>query len=543
MFTVLKAVMKTTLFIPLIAFICMLACNPKEQPDDQPPILTLMPVDAAYVKGTIQLQGEIKDNSRVSSIKIFADGNLIYEGQDASVPLTIDTKILEDGLHTIEITAVDASGNSASKSVQINVLNYFFKFTVVPSYFYEDEAAAYIFISDKDGNVLGTKKVAEDALLKFETPDDFNLGDTLVVNVFNKTRLFNDYVEKQIYSYTAMRAGTYLLKPTLFFDDREPAGTHHIKINSEYLFVHISGEDVIDFSSSEQENIFETDVLLAKNNSNVFASFQHSGQAPRFAELENLNTDQTTILAIDTLQSMDLGLINADPSLTFYFNMTQGIREQNKYDLVWSEVLFGYDPNRDYSKLNFYYPGSAYSSYVFSGYYATPTEANSFGILGAQPPSDFPELDVSLKIFSFSDSKLSVEITGDADIDIVSVYANKSYTANNVFQANQWRVYFDPKSPVSVILPELPPEVEEFSFPAAKNMEFLAVENTDYHSVGGYEDFLRLQLVESSAFDVQEYKAKTFINANPSGRTGKLSPLELKMLKRKFQNGLINHYP
>jgi|GEM_PF-3501583 len=94
--------------------------------DTTPPTVSITsPIDGAFVKGTVDLTASPQDNVAVAGVQFKADGNTLgAEITSAPYTISLDTKTLSDGPHTISAIARDTSGNiSATASIQIIVDN------------------------------------------------------------------------------------------------------------------------------------------------------------------------------------------------------------------------------------------------------------------------------------------------------------------------------------------------------------------------------------------------------------------------------------
>ncbi|MGH7158349.1 MAG: fibronectin type III domain-containing protein [Candidatus Saccharimonadales bacterium] len=93
-------------------------------PDDESPQVALTePTDGAVVRGTVSLKATATDNVAVNRIEFLADGQLLGSDTTSPYELALDTTTLTNNSHTITATAFDASDNSASAQIAINVDN------------------------------------------------------------------------------------------------------------------------------------------------------------------------------------------------------------------------------------------------------------------------------------------------------------------------------------------------------------------------------------------------------------------------------------
>jgi len=94
-------------------------------PDTTAPTINLTaPLDGATVQGSVNVAATASDNVAVASVAFSVDG--VQQGtNDSTAPYetTLDTTKLVNGLHTIQATAYDTSGNSATSQATITVDN------------------------------------------------------------------------------------------------------------------------------------------------------------------------------------------------------------------------------------------------------------------------------------------------------------------------------------------------------------------------------------------------------------------------------------
>jgi hypothetical protein len=96
--------------------------------DITPPTVTLLsPKEDARVSGAnVNVSAEAKDNVGVVEVQLFIDGKLthVMTPADNNLYTSIwDTTIYTDGYHTLMAGALDAAGNAASDSIEVEVAN------------------------------------------------------------------------------------------------------------------------------------------------------------------------------------------------------------------------------------------------------------------------------------------------------------------------------------------------------------------------------------------------------------------------------------
>ncbi|MFC1679604.1 Ig-like domain-containing protein, partial [Elusimicrobiota bacterium] len=93
-------------------------------PDTTPPTVNIAePADGASLSGTVAARASAADNTGVSKVEFYVDGNLM--GTDAASPyaFTWDTTKSADGQHSLKAKAYDAAGNTAAAAITVDVKN------------------------------------------------------------------------------------------------------------------------------------------------------------------------------------------------------------------------------------------------------------------------------------------------------------------------------------------------------------------------------------------------------------------------------------
>ena len=93
-------------------------------PDTTNPTVTITaPTTSATVSGGITITADAADNVAVTRVDFSVDGGAVTADTSAPYANTLDTLAFTNGAHTLEATAFDAAGNSASNSVTVTVFN------------------------------------------------------------------------------------------------------------------------------------------------------------------------------------------------------------------------------------------------------------------------------------------------------------------------------------------------------------------------------------------------------------------------------------
>jgi hypothetical protein len=80
-------------------------------------------VNNATVQGTTTVNVNATDNVAVAKVELYADNNLLATDTSSPYTFSLNTLNLINGTHTLTAKAYDTSGNSATNSINVSVLN------------------------------------------------------------------------------------------------------------------------------------------------------------------------------------------------------------------------------------------------------------------------------------------------------------------------------------------------------------------------------------------------------------------------------------
>ena len=95
--------------------------NPTAVEDTTPPTVSILNPNATTVSGTVQISISASDNVAVASVSCYIDNRLKSSAPGDTLDCNWNTRKLS-GFHTIMAVAEDTSGNTASTSVQVEVV-------------------------------------------------------------------------------------------------------------------------------------------------------------------------------------------------------------------------------------------------------------------------------------------------------------------------------------------------------------------------------------------------------------------------------------
>jgi hypothetical protein len=92
--------------------------------DNTTPVVSITsPTNGATVSGVINVTVNATDNVGVKSVSLAVDGTTVASSSIAPFTNSWNSATVINGTHTLTVTAMDASGNKATNSIQVNVSN------------------------------------------------------------------------------------------------------------------------------------------------------------------------------------------------------------------------------------------------------------------------------------------------------------------------------------------------------------------------------------------------------------------------------------
>jgi hypothetical protein len=141
--------------------------------DTNPPSVTLIsPINDATLSGTTTLSATSTDDMGVASIKFLIDG--IQTGTTSTTsPYSIvwDSSSVENGTHTVEVVAIDTSGNPATSTVSVTVSNIQSPSISIPTMSVQPASSITTTSATLNGNIVSINNASS-------TMRGFNYGTT-----------------------------------------------------------------------------------------------------------------------------------------------------------------------------------------------------------------------------------------------------------------------------------------------------------------------------------------------------------------------------
>jgi hypothetical protein len=504
--------MKKTIIAYLCAVVALFSCKDKEEPDtDAPGIQISTPAPSSTVWRTINVQAEVTDEKTIKSIEIFIDGTSVKTLTNGTVNESVDTKSLEDGTHTLKIVAIDASGNKKEETLEFEVLNYFMKFSVGPSYV-ADGARMFFYISNEAGDVLGLQEVTNGEMVKFETPDNYAAGQTFVLNKFRHFKPSESSQENSLTTIQHVKAGSYNIQG---FINVLPSVAGHSMITIDGFtgwnnMLLVSGDkySTYDYEPLDQQSV--VDVSLTGNDAKIFMNLNNNPQAnPKYLLLEGVDVDENFDITYNELPEMTETRVDLGSEFSYPFSYTIGTQQAGDYNnmLFVSMHFADWFYNTLPGEVLYHTADDVFAEYIF---YTSISKTGGIGlshmITSSSAPTSFKELDANVVDYSYSEGQLNFKASGPAQV--VSLFANESSFEENKY--NYWDVILDPSVENQIKL-VIPAELRtNFDFPNVEEIEFQSASFTDYNTFENFDDYLDYTFGTAASFyeEVSEYTTK-----------------------------------
>jgi hypothetical protein len=477
-----------------------ISCDEEEQPDVSQPVIDLVitkngsEIDlSSELRGILDIKVSTSDDRKIASIQILIGNEVIEENEGRNViEASLDTRLLEDGVHEIKIIALDQAGNLSQQLVSLKISNFLFSYTV-PSYFIQTiqqestNVKKWLVLSDDDGVVMEYKYMATPGTYTFLYPLDF-LDAHFNLTVINQyTHVQSQAVDFSAQSILNVLPGVYI-KP-------EPTGSstsfnniHTIERADDVLnhyFVVDSQGALSDTYAGEH-----TELRLSSSTSDLYV-FDNEG--PKYFYYPTIHVNETTILDFDFFNNQMIPLtahalsVNNFDFVTFLWGTT-----------ATGEKLFcSLSGNvSDPSPIVLYYPeelaGNIFSSFTSLVQYKKIEKGFETTVQYTKETEHYlpsiEELSATLiRVPSKNYPRIDITLTGSAD-----------YVAVNLLRTNlsgkyfSWSVTSPFSAQLSFNLPQLPSGLK--SEIGLGDMPAMAIQNiqlADHEDLTSYKTVLQ----------------------------------------------------
>jgi hypothetical protein len=355
----------------------------------------------------------------------------------------------------------------------------------------------WFFVSNNQGEVIAVQKAGSSQNVVFKLPFDLiNQGYMLhKFDYYRGVQYDNYYIE----TYTQVQPGDYSFSQTWL--DRTPIGQYTLNVSGmdedDYLVA--GGRDIGSVGENltgSDPRIFSAGVL--QNNANMLCMvYNYNDESvARYKYIQSVNAGGQQTLHKDDLEEMNSKVISLDQSYSRVIYSLGGIKSDKdgggQFPIGRSLQI----ERQNVSKITLRYPGDAFSDYITGLYCTIGGETWSDVTIGAIPPA-FDKLNTSFRKPTFTNHKLIVQKTGDADF--IQAILRKQSQDNEGYHLYRWGVRFPGNDETEIILPSLPAEILA-QYPKASGMSDLpvwSVNATDYEGLTQYSDYLQFELQDT----------------------------------------------
>jgi hypothetical protein len=492
----------------------MASCTDEKIDNEKPVISFNIPSEKQYVLGTIKLVGTVTDNSEVKTVQVLVDGILLKEISGGLIDIEWNTELVEDGVHIVEIHAIDNSNNESISSTELKVLNTYLTFSVaqdcVPNNF-----DLWVFVSRADGSIPSIQRVENGVDIKLVTPIDFDITEKIAIHRFVH---YEDPLGQNSYSlilsFTNSQAGNYVLKnqSKRVINTGDGKYRHYVKITDvpSYKGFSASGLHVAyGAETNHKGNIFEGTLMLREPVSDAFIALETGDVDMSCARLESVRDQDTTRFNFSDLLPMESKELPESKSIDMDA-MVEAVPSPGDYDNAYP---IWHDSGYPDESVRYRYPKNLYPEYIFSASTAFGSVYNFQSVVSDIPPETFTEVDAVLTNMTFTDHALTISATGSYDYFIARAGI---YSAQDV----HWDVY-SADTNVKISLPDLPSTLRaSYRIPLNSAFKFYSATFVDYSNIGGYDDFLNFQFNSNASAEstLKKYNAKIFLPDLSTGR-------------------------
>ena len=516
----------------------MASCQKEEIPADKeaPKVSLEVSGNTAKLYNEVTLLSTPTDNGAIDRVLFFVEDDLISEITKEPYEMKWNTKEVEDGRYLLKAVAYDAIGNKGEAAQEVTIKNTLLivnNESGVPQLTEGEERDSWIFLSDKNGNVVGeAKALIPGTTLRWERPLDF-YSDTIYLNHL----IFNSY-DSWYSSTSKKRVKNYSLYTYTNFGLEEINNKIYNRLNS-FDEIKVTVEN--DFDGS-REYLYGTAFFRTRNFSSTKSGtvtysvgmYEESQKAFNTYQFDDfINGTREKYYRLDDFQ--------AGNSYKLHTSQYTAMEEQSTTSFPFefenlAVTSFGFtdaEPEGKYVIDGFHFSNSEAQEAKLFYTTAFPVIFTSVKVRTGNKSYDgfkkgkAPEV-ISLPIFSasvVSEKMKNIEVSTNGNFDVAAgrwIYSEESATDRLSFKRD---VYFSSQSGVTYILPEIPTFLME-RYPELRNQKEMEREmvvaftyTLDNEKLTSYEDIMKYWFTDSfTGVDYEEYSSYYFYPENAGGR-------------------------
>jgi hypothetical protein len=185
MFIKKRITWKLAMLAALSSSLFISSCRDDEAPsiDGDPTVKVTTSATSDVVWNTVTLNIEANDDKKIAKIEVKVDNTVVDTQTSSPFDFKWDTQKIDDGAHTVTVTASDEAGQQASWTATLKVQNILLEFDV-PDDLLGEGNRGFVFLSDSEGKVIvSTEYENGDPTIKLRAPD-YNGKDFTVTEAF-----------------------------------------------------------------------------------------------------------------------------------------------------------------------------------------------------------------------------------------------------------------------------------------------------------------------------------------------------------------------
>lgn len=446
------------------------SCSPND-PEVETPLVTFEQSTETSFAGDVNLTFKATDNNMITRIRVFLDDVLIgekaFDQKETEFTFTWDSKSATEGDHVLRVIVSDDEGHDTEETFEIEVDNYFVTVSVPPNYHLNrDLIDAWVYLSDQQGALLGVKEMADDTVMYFEHPDNFE-GGPVQVHLFTHSEDFMDVKRYRIDTYTHVEPGDFVL-PNYIPAPVEDYGKATVAVTGRStgdLLDGIASPDIANTIVADSQEKWKIDFDLTATSADVFVMMKQGDNA-KVHMFEALSAGETLSADISTFVNTEKTTVNCPFENPDYANSYQvgyrpgePIAEGSVFNQHYVPMGTSYDVH--YPTTN-----GIFSSYINLGGFIKGNRNYYYLTYGAEPTPAFKMSPTEVTSSDFTANRIKVNLSNVGDhAQLFSMY--------HIGTSNIYSWIFTPQAnAIDIKLPDVPAEIKtalSFSGDASRN--------------------------------------------------------------------------
>lgn len=356
-----------------------------------------------------------------------------------------------------------------------------FTLEVPVGFMVENDAEKWVWVNDKNNEIIFVAKVSSDSTYNIELPQDHKASDTYSLTVLHSyTHTQAVYLE----TFSKLEPGQFALPEYI---SRSGIGDFSLTVqNAPGIDLAVRGKDVaLGVSYVYTSGSVTISVPLRKSPGSFFCLYQaDKNESPKYRRVENATVGGSATVDFSEFVPME---IQKDITLEGAQYSTYNIMavETGNNEIERSYYLLGYGPDNErpspislYFSSNIAEKAKTHISYVKDG------RKYGYYVLGPEPPSSFKHIPATIEEVILGDNMITAVTTGTYSFASLSAMVPGASPAN-------WSIYSPPEITVAAQLPKIPQELRTKYAQLRETFIFPSVFLVKYAPALPYNDILR----------------------------------------------------